>query len=108
VRDGKAEASADPGARILVVATVRPGRSTPRRLRLVAEITTERSASSPVPVHVPLWGWLAVGLLLAIVYAVGYDQGTLLEPLLGKLSSTNNYLHELFHDARHLLGFPCH
>ena len=74
----------------------------------MAEITTARTASNRVPVRVPLWGWLVVGALLAVVYAVGYDQGTLLEPVLGKLSSTNNYLHELFHDARHLLGFPCH
>jgi type VI protein secretion system component VasF len=58
--------------------------------------------------RVPVWGWIAVALLLAVVYAVGYDQGMLLEPLLGKLSTVNNYLHEFFHDGRHLLGFPCH
>ncbi len=72
------------------------------------DITTSQPASTRVPVRVPLWAWLAVGALLAVVYAVGYDQGMLLEPVLGKLSSTNNYLHELFHDPRHLLGFPCH
>jgi hypothetical protein len=70
---GKAGASGDPGARILVVATVRPGRWTPRRLR-----------------------------------QVGYDQGVLLEPVLGKAATAKNYLHEFFHDGRHLLGFPCH
>ncbi len=72
------------------------------------DISTSQPASTRVPVRVPLWAWLAVGALLAVVYAVGYDQGMLLEPVLGKLSSTNNYLHELFHDPRHLLGFPCH
>jgi len=28
--------------------------------------------------------------------------------VLGKLSSANNYVHEFFHDGRHLLGLPCH
>lgn len=74
----------------------------------MAAISTTPPASSPVPVRVPLWGWLAVGALLVIVYAVGYDQGMLLSPVLGKLSSANNYAHEFFHDGRHLLGFPCH
>jgi len=76
-------------------------------LSQVADNTTSLP-SSRVSVRVPVWGWIAVGALLAVVYAVGYDQGMLLEPLLGKLSSANNYLHELFHDGRHLLGFPCH
>lgn len=58
--------------------------------------------------RVPLWAWLVLGLLLAAVYAVGYDQGVLLEPVLGKAATAKNYLHEFFHDGRHLLGFPCH
>ncbi len=74
----------------------------------MAAITTIPPASSPAPVRVPLWGWLAAGALLAIVYAVGYDQGMLLSPVLGKLSGANHYLHEFFHDGRHLLGVPCH
>jgi hypothetical protein len=74
-------------------------------LSLVATITTP---PAPSPARVPVWGWVAAGALLLIVYAVGYDQGMLLSPVLGKLSSANNYLHELFHDGRHLLGFPCH
>jgi hypothetical protein len=106
---GKAGASGDPGVRILVVATVRPGRWTPRRLRQVADNTLSASSDrARAGVRVPVWGWIAVALLLAVVYAVGYDQGMLLEPLLGKLSTVNNYLHEFFHDGRHLLGFPCH
>jgi type VI protein secretion system component VasF len=73
----------------------------------VADITTA-SRSSRTRARVPVWGWVAVGVLLAVVYAVGYDQGMLLEPIFGKLSTVNNYLHEFFHDGRHLLGFPCH
>lgn len=42
--------------------------------------------------------WLLV--FAATLFAVGFEQGTLTG---GQLLS-----HELFHDARHLLGFPCH
>jgi hypothetical protein len=58
--------------------------------------------------RVPAWTWLAVGMLVAFVYSVGFDQGLLLRPVMGKLAQTSNYLHEFFHDGRHLLGFPCH
>lgn len=50
----------------------------------------------------------AVVLALLALYAVFLDQGQLLTPLLGKMSSTGNYLHEFAHDGRHLLGAPCH
>ena len=42
------------------------------------------------------------------LFAVLFDNGTLLAPLLGDASYAANYLHELFHDGRHLLGAPCH
>jgi Probable cobalt transporter subunit (CbtB) len=54
------------------------------------------------------WAWPALIVFLAAVYAVGYDQGALLQPLLGAASRSMNYMHELMHDGRHLLGFPCH
>lgn len=57
---------------------------------------------------VQLRTWLAVGLLTLLLVAVGYEQGALLRLALGGVAETNNYLHELFHDGRHLLGFPCH
>ena len=50
----------------------------------------------------------AVVLALLALYAVFLDQGMLLSPVLGKLASTANYLHEFAHDGRHLLGAPCH
>ncbi|MCW2601311.1 MAG: hypothetical protein JWM02_3140 [Frankiales bacterium] len=50
----------------------------------------------------------AVILALVTLYAVFLDQGQLLSPVLGKVASTANYLHELAHDGRHLLGAPCH
>ncbi|HEX9343380.1 MAG TPA: CbtB-domain containing protein [Actinomycetota bacterium] len=66
------------------------------------------SPSRPLGVPVPWWAWVAVGLVALLVFAIGYDQGQLLEPALGKAAASGNYLHEFFHDARHLLGFPCH
>ena len=51
---------------------------------------------------------IAVVLALVVLYAVFLDQGQLLSPVLGKLAATANYLHELAHDGRHLLGAPCH
>jgi Probable cobalt transporter subunit (CbtB) len=51
---------------------------------------------------------VAVLLALLTLYAVFFDQGQLLAPVLGASSGTGNYLHEFAHDARHLLGAPCH
>lgn len=50
----------------------------------------------------------AVVLALIALYAVFLDQGQLLSPVMGKAAATMNYLHELAHDGRHLLGAPCH
>ncbi len=55
---------------------------------------------------------LAILLLAAIFaftsFAVGYDQGQLLSMVFGDRAYEENFLHELFHDTRHALGFPCH
>lgn len=50
----------------------------------------------------------AVIVALVALYAVFLDQGMLLSPVMGKVSASMNYLHELVHDGRHLLGAPCH
>ncbi|GAQ41230.1 cobalt transporter [Mycobacterium pseudoshottsii JCM 15466] len=48
--------------------------------------------------------WLAATAVLALlaIYFVGIDQGAV------SLVGGDTHVHELFHDARHLLGFPCH
>ena len=48
--------------------------------------------------------WLSVTAFLALVvlYFVGLDQGAT------SVFGDNMYVHEFVHDARHLLGFPCH
>lgn len=53
------------------------------------------------PRQVPLWGWLLLAAMIALVYAVGFDHGL-------PTAKAGTYLHELFHDGRHLLGIPCH
>ncbi|MCY1227593.1 putative cobalt transporter subunit (CbtB) [compost metagenome] len=47
--------------------------------------------------------WAVFGGLLMIlaIYFVGVEEGAM------SLSSSNS-VHEYVHDARHLLGFPCH
>lgn len=51
-------------------------------------------------------GLVTVGATVA--YAVLFDQGALLALLTGGHQAGPNYLHELFHDARHLVGVVCH
>jgi hypothetical protein len=53
---------------------------------------------------VPIW----LALIALTLFAVLFDNGALLTPLLGEVAGANNYLHELFHDGRHVLGTPCH
>ena len=48
--------------------------------------------------------WLAANAFLALLalYFIGVDQGA------GSLFGSDSHVHEFVHDARHLLGFPCH
>lgn len=49
---------------------------------------------------------LPAAIAAAALFAVAFDQGQ----LTGLVASEVDELlvHELFHDARHMLGFPCH
>jgi hypothetical protein len=48
--------------------------------------------------------WLSVTAFLAllVLYFVGMDQGAT------SIFGSDTHVHEFMHDARHLLGFPCH
>lgn len=48
--------------------------------------------------------WLAgtVFFALLVLYFVGVDQGAT------SIFGSDTHVHEFMHDARHLLGFPCH
>lgn len=58
------------------------------------------------PISIPLrdlapWALFVVALMGVLLYFIGAEQGA--TSLLG-----GSYVHEFVHDARHLLGFPCH
>ena len=48
--------------------------------------------------------WLAATTFLALlaIYFIGVDQGAV------SMFGSDMHVHEFVHDARHLLGFPCH
>jgi hypothetical protein len=48
--------------------------------------------------------WLSVTAVLAllVLYFVGMEQGAT------SIFGAGTHVHEFLHDARHLLGFPCH
>ncbi len=50
-----------------------------------------------------LWLSITAFLALMVLYFIGVDQGAA-----SILGADNMYIHEFVHDARHLLGFPCH
>lgn len=68
-------------------------------------VATRPTVSSDVPA-IPLravapWAILAMLLAALVVYFVGAEQGAW-----AVFAGTD--VHEFVHDARHLLGFPCH
>jgi hypothetical protein len=55
--------------------------------------------------QVPTWLLLAVlAVSAAIIWLVGFDNGQ----ASAVADSTGSFLHEFFHDGRHLAGAPCH
>jgi hypothetical protein len=61
---------------------------------------------APAPVTIPIreilpWAIFAGFVMLLLLYIVGLEQGA--TALVG-----GEGVHEWVHDARHLLGFPCH
>jgi cobalt transporter subunit CbtB len=63
-------------------------------------------AVAPFPVQIPIrqvlpWAILTIALGLVMLYFVGTEQGAL-------AMFSGESVHEFVHDARHLLGFPCH
>lgn len=66
----------------------------------------EKTVAVAAPVAIPLrqvlpWAVLGAILIALAYYFVGVEQGAT-----SLVSGTS--VHEFVHDARHLLGFPCH
>lgn len=51
---------------------------------------------------------IALLLFLALAYLVAFDQGQIGSLITDRMLDSGGVLHEFFHDARHLLGVPCH
>ena len=56
---------------------------------------------SIVPALSPARAWLMALVAIAVLYLVTMENGAV-------LAHGARFLHEAFHDGRHLLGFPCH
>ncbi|MFJ9818402.1 CbtB-domain containing protein [Streptomyces sp. NPDC101151] len=72
----------------------------------MAQTVAPPTATPVVPATLPLkaiapWGVFFGILMLVLLYFVGAEQGAT-----SVFSGTD--VHEWVHDARHLLGFPCH
>lgn len=60
---------------------------------------------TPVVVSAPAgFAWLLGTAVIGVLayYFIGIDQGMV------SMFGADAHVHELVHDARHLLGFPCH
>jgi len=71
----------------------------------VANLPTTQPGANTVPVVtlkglLPYWIFAGIVCMLAI-YFVGAEEGA-------TSMIAGSGVHELVHDARHLLGFPCH
>jgi hypothetical protein len=69
--------------------------------------TSETRTGRAIPVDLSAakaaaWLSMTAFLALMVLYFVGLDQGAT------SVFGDNVYIHEFVHDARHLLGFPCH
>jgi hypothetical protein len=58
--------------------------------------------------EIPLWSWLYTALALLLLFTVLSASGDLVSPYAAQLAGAAEYVHELAHDGRHLLGVPCH
>ena len=69
---------------------------------MASPVAVRRQTPVAIPVREFLPWVIFGGLLLALmIYFVGAEQGA--TSIFG-----GHYVHEFVHDARHLLGFPCH
>lgn len=66
----------------------------------MASITVPESVSVPIPRS----GFLLLVAAIALLWLVTFEGGLVSEAI----GQAGSFLHEGFHDGRHLLGVPCH
>ncbi len=84
--------------------TLKLGREIPERNEMTSP-EARRTVAPAVDLSLAkaaMWLSLTAFLALTVLYFVGMDQGAT------SVFGSNTYVHEFTHDARHLLGFPCH
>jgi hypothetical protein len=64
---------------------------------------TEAPAAQP-STALPIWAWIVAALAVTLFWTVMMEAGA----VSAALGHGGPFLHELFHDARHLVGVPCH
>ena len=64
---------------------------------------TQAPAGRP-GIAAPTWGVAAAAVALALLWAVLLEAGA----VSAAIGQSGPFLHELFHDGRHLVGVPCH
>ncbi len=67
-------------------------------------MSTTTAPAEQVALPIPGWAVPTVVLATALFWLVTME-GAMVSHALGQ---TGSFLHELFHDGRHLLGVPCH
>ena len=55
-------------------------------------------------IALPVWGLALAAVAGMLFWAVMMEAGT----LSAAIGRSEPFLHELFHDGRHLIGVPCH
>jgi len=70
----------------------------------VAMSTSSARSIDQVALPIPPWA-LPTLVMAAVLFWVVTMEGGMVSHALGQ---TGMFLHELFHDGRHLLGVPCH
>jgi hypothetical protein len=67
---------------------------------MAAITTVPESVSAPIP----RWGFLLLASAIALLWLVTFEGGLVSQ----SMGQAGSFLHEMFHDGRHLLGVPCH
>lgn len=66
------------------------------------------AVTEKVGLVLPAKYWAILALAFMGLFLVGLDQGQTLSAVTGQAAYAQNFLHELFHDVRHVAAFACH
>jgi hypothetical protein len=66
----------------------------------MAAVAVPQGVSTPIPRS----GFVLLAVAVAVLWLVTFEGG----PVSEAIGQAGTFLHELFHDGRHLIGVPCH